>query len=115
MRWLDTVRALAASGISQLIECGPGKVLTGLNKRIDRGGSVQYLSIDDAAPARCRAHCHGEIARMLENDVALVTGASRGIGRAIALALADAGASVVGTSTSAEGAKAFGELLTSKG
>lgn len=49
VRWLATVRVLAAAGISNLIECGPGKVLTGLNKRIDRGGSVQYLSIDDAA------------------------------------------------------------------
>ena len=52
---------------------------------------------------------------MLENDVALVTGASRGIGRAIALALAGAGARVIGTSTSASGAAAFGELLASKG
>lgn len=41
---------------------------------------------------------------MLENDTALVTGASRGIGRAIATALAAAGAQVIGTSTSAEGA-----------
>ena len=38
---------------------------------------------------------------MLENEVALVTGASRGIGRAIALALGGAGARVIGTSTSA--------------
>lgn len=49
VRWVDTVRALAASGIAQLIECGPGKVLTGLNKRIDRGGALQFLSLDDAA------------------------------------------------------------------
>jgi 3-oxoacyl-[acyl-carrier protein] reductase len=48
---------------------------------------------------------------MLENQTALVTGASRGIGRAIALALAVAGARVIGTSTTAEGAAAFTELL----
>ena len=41
---------------------------------------------------------------MLEQDLALVTGASRGIGRAIALALGGAGAQVVGTATTAEGA-----------
>jgi len=41
---------------------------------------------------------------MLENDLALVTGASRGIGRAIALALGEAGARVVGTATSKAGA-----------
>jgi 3-oxoacyl-[acyl-carrier protein] reductase len=51
---------------------------------------------------------------MLENDVALVTGASRGIGRAIALALAEAGARVIGTSTTGEGAAAFTDLLASK-
>jgi 3-oxoacyl-[acyl-carrier protein] reductase len=39
---------------------------------------------------------------MLNNEVALVTGASRGIGLAIALALGAAGARVIGTSTSAE-------------
>jgi 3-oxoacyl-[acyl-carrier protein] reductase len=52
---------------------------------------------------------------MLENDLALVTGASRGIGKAIALALAQAGARVVGTSTTAEGAQGLTELFTSKG
>jgi [acyl-carrier-protein] S-malonyltransferase len=48
VRWIDTVRALLAAGADQVIECGPGKVLTGLNKRIDRGGA-RFLSLDDAA------------------------------------------------------------------
>ena len=52
---------------------------------------------------------------MLENQVALVTGASRGIGNAIALALAGAGAHVIGTATSAEGAARFTESLASHG
>jgi [acyl-carrier-protein] S-malonyltransferase len=35
VRWVETVNAIAASGITQLIECGPGKVLAGLTKRIN--------------------------------------------------------------------------------
>ena len=52
---------------------------------------------------------------MLNNDVALVTGASRGIGNAIAMALAGAGARIVGTSTSAEGAAKLTAQLASHG
>jgi 3-oxoacyl-[acyl-carrier protein] reductase len=52
---------------------------------------------------------------MLEKDIALVTGASRGIGNAIALALAAAGATVIGTATTAEGAQKFGDALKAAG
>jgi 3-oxoacyl-[acyl-carrier protein] reductase len=52
---------------------------------------------------------------MLQNQLALVTGASRGIGRAIALALGRAGARVIGTSTSAPGAARLTEELASHG
>jgi len=47
----------------------------------------------------------------LQNQIALVTGASRGIGRAIALELVRQGAKVVGTATSAAGAAAITEYL----
>jgi 3-oxoacyl-[acyl-carrier protein] reductase len=52
---------------------------------------------------------------MLDKEVALVTGASRGIGLAIALALGEAGARVIGTSTSAAGAEKFTQELASHG
>lgn len=52
---------------------------------------------------------------MLEGEIALVTGASRGIGRAIALALGRAGARVAGTATSAPGAQGIEQALAQAG
>ena len=52
---------------------------------------------------------------MLENEVALVTGASRGIGRAIALELGRRGARVVGTATTAQGAASITETISAAG
>jgi len=51
----------------------------------------------------------------LQNQVALVTGASRGIGKAIALELARQGAKVVGTATSESGAQAISDYLAEFG
>jgi|HigsolmetaAR201D_1030396.scaffolds.fasta_scaffold00612_3 malonyl CoA-acyl carrier protein transacylase len=49
VRWSDTVRALLAEGVSALIECGPGKVLTGLNRRIERRADLHCLALEDRA------------------------------------------------------------------
>jgi [acyl-carrier-protein] S-malonyltransferase len=47
VRWAETVRQFSAHGIGYVVECGPGKVLAGLNKRID--GNLQSLALTDAA------------------------------------------------------------------
>ena len=47
VRWVETVRALKAAGVERVIECGPGKVLAGLNKRID--DSLAALALVDEA------------------------------------------------------------------
>ena len=47
VRWVETVRAIAAMGAAKIIECGPGKVLNGLTRRID--GNLQGFAMVDAA------------------------------------------------------------------
>ena len=45
VRWEDVVKRLAAEGATTFVELGPGSVLAGLIKKIDR--SVQVMSIED--------------------------------------------------------------------
>jgi [acyl-carrier-protein] S-malonyltransferase len=47
VRWADTVRAMLAGGVTTLVECGPGKVLTSLNKRVERRPELQMLALED--------------------------------------------------------------------
>lgn len=47
VRWIELVQELARQGMSHVLECGPGKVLAGMTKRI--AGEVQGGSIHDAA------------------------------------------------------------------
>ncbi len=47
VRWIETIKALADGGIKRVVECGPGRVLVGLNKRID--DRIQAMSIHDQA------------------------------------------------------------------
>src|SRR5213080_2222944 len=49
VRWSDTLRTLSAGAIAQVIECGPGKVLTGLNRRIERRADLDFLALEDPA------------------------------------------------------------------
>ncbi|KAG1440601.1 hypothetical protein G6F57_018968 [Rhizopus arrhizus] len=47
VRWVETLRAMKAQGVTHIIECGPGKVLAGLTKRIDP--ELTGLAITDPA------------------------------------------------------------------
>nr|WP_295084675.1 ACP S-malonyltransferase [uncultured Roseateles sp.] len=54
VRWVEVVQALKAQGLSHIIECGPGKVLAGMAKRID-GEIVSTTIFDPASLAEARA------------------------------------------------------------
>ena len=51
VRWVETIQLFAEQGILQLVECGPGKVLAGLNKRIVKTMTVQPLTAPEAFTA----------------------------------------------------------------
>ncbi len=54
VRWVETIQALKARGLSHVIECGPGKVLSGMVKRID-ADLVSATVLDPASLAEARA------------------------------------------------------------
>ena len=45
--WAATVRTMIGAGATQLVECGPGKVLTSLNRRVDRNRSLVMVALED--------------------------------------------------------------------
>ena len=47
VRWVEVIQKMAGEGVDQLIECGPGRVLVGLNKRIDK--SMSAAAVFDSA------------------------------------------------------------------
>jgi [acyl-carrier-protein] S-malonyltransferase len=49
VRWTETVRALIETGVEEIIECGPGRVLTGLNRRIERRAGLEFIALEDSA------------------------------------------------------------------
>lgn len=52
VKWVSCIEAIASSGVTSTVECGPGKVLAGLNKRINKSlSSASIESPDDLAKA----------------------------------------------------------------
>lgn len=56
VRWTETVNALVNEGITESAECGPGKVLAGLAKRINKEAVCAALVSDDSVRAFIEAH-----------------------------------------------------------
>lgn len=60
VRWTDCVQTMAATGVQQLLECGPGKVLATMVKRIDRTLVVTQLSDPDLFAAAVERFSGGD-------------------------------------------------------
>ncbi len=56
VRWTETVALLVREGITESAECGPGKVLAGLAKRIDKAAVCAALTSQEAVDAFIAAH-----------------------------------------------------------
>jgi [acyl-carrier-protein] S-malonyltransferase len=58
VRWTETIKALAAQGVTDIVECGPGKVLAGLTRRID--GALNAFALTDGVAL---GEAHGALSR----------------------------------------------------
>jgi [acyl-carrier-protein] S-malonyltransferase len=56
VRWTETVNALVAEGIAESAECGPGKVLAGLAKRINKEAACTALTNVEQVAVFIEAH-----------------------------------------------------------
>jgi [acyl-carrier-protein] S-malonyltransferase len=45
--WAATVRTMISAGATHIVECGPGKVLTGLNRRVDKNRDLKMTALED--------------------------------------------------------------------
>jgi [acyl-carrier-protein] S-malonyltransferase len=45
--WAATVRTMISAGATRILECGPGKVLTGLNRRVDKNRDLKMTALED--------------------------------------------------------------------
>ena len=50
VRWVEIIQRMAADGVTHVVECGPGRVLAGLTKRI--APTLESVAIADAASLR---------------------------------------------------------------
>jgi acyl transferase domain-containing protein len=101
VRWLDSIHEMIEAGVTVFVEVGPGKVLRGLLRQIDR--SIRAFNVEDSASLEAaieKSHARPKLQKVkptgcfpLKDKVALVTGASREW-EATALALAREGAKV---------------------
>lgn len=53
VRWVESVEYMIGQGLDTLVECGPGKVLSGLGKRIDKSATFKALNTPDALVDFC--------------------------------------------------------------
>ena len=102
--WTQCVMTLLEAGCTHFMECGPGKVLTGSD---ETHRPLYRLHATSGSAGSERQHCGVCIMSDTEKKVALVTGASRGIGAAIAQALGELSLTVIGTATSESGSREY--------